>query len=668
MRRNVITSARPRGARIGLRAAAVLTGAALAVAGTGTARADQTARPVRPKPHATWEAVGPNSLGGSIGQSPRNPNELALMTDSPQLLWLSEDRGAHWRLRDTVPRLNGSTRSFVVDPADPRRMYLLVAKGTGFGTYEGWLMRSTDRGRTWRTLRHDAQDGPLQLAVSGRTVVTEGLDRIGVSTDGGDSWREIQRPWERGSMAAPMPKRMLSLVGEDLYATATAPGQDLWVIRGINGAAPVPERLGRPGRQNVDEVAATGWGVVVTAGHALYGTSDQGKTWRTLVTDKADYLYGPQIFGDDVFVTTANKIYVSRDRGRTFTSWNVPIPGQGVGEVAPMGGARGTTLVSDGYHGLYTTTNGRGYRPIGVPSETATNLLTTRDARGRELLVSTGIWDLFHTPLPTGKVTPATRRWARVTSDTLHAYPKIGVSAKDPRTVWRAEENGLATGIYRSADGGASWTRNSVIASGGNPTALLVHPADPRRVLVLYFSFDGWRMRGSEDDGATWWTAELPDAPYASLAGDPSDPQRIWVGTRRGLMRSDDGGRTLTSLTTDPSPRVFVDPRDPKRVLAGGSDLRLSTDGGATFRTVQPAVGGTLGQVVADPRRPRTLYAAWAGEDRTGVWRSDDAGITWRDIGKGLPSPATSSLVTSSDGRWLFAGTNYTGVQRLPLG
>ncbi|WP_026414543.1 hypothetical protein [Actinomadura oligospora] len=655
MRRNVI-----------VRLAAVVTGAALAVSGTSAARADQA---VQSRPETSWEAVGPDSVGGSIGLSPRDPNQLALMTDSPQLLWLSEDRGAHWRLRDTVPKLYGSTRSFVVDPADPRRMYLLVAKGSGFGTYEGWLMRSTDRGETWRTLRHDTQDGPLQLAVSGRTVVTEGLDTIGVSTDGGDDWREIRRPWARESMAAPMPKRMLSLVGDDLYATTAAPGQDLWVIRGINGAVPVPERLGQVGRQDVDEVAAADWGVVVTAGHALYGTSDQGKTWRTLVTDKAANLYGPQIFGDDVFVTTANKIYVSRDRGRSFATWNVPIPGKGVGEVAPMGGAHGTTLVSDGYNGVFSTTNGRDYRPVGVPSETATHLLTSRDPSGRELLVSTGIWDLFHTALPTGNVTEATRRWTRVTSDTLHAYPKIGVSSRSPRTVWRAEENGLATGIYRSDDGGATWTRNSVIGSGGNPTALLVHPADPRRVLVLYFSFNGWQMRGSEDEGATWWTANLPDAPYSSMAGDPRDPQRVWVGTREGLMRSDDGGRTFTSVSEDPSPQVFVDPRDPKRVVTGGSDLRLSTDGGATFTTVQPADGGTLKQVIADPSRPGTLFAAWTGDGgRTGVWRSDDAGVTWRDISKGLPSPATSSLVTSGDGRWLFAGTNYTGVQRLPLG
>ncbi|MEV5573848.1 hypothetical protein AB0L06_27730 [Spirillospora sp. NPDC052269] len=654
MRRNVI-----------VRAAAVVTGAVLAVSGTGVARADQAAQS---KPETSWEAVGPDSVGGSIGLTPGKPNELALMTDSPQLLWLSEDRGAHWKLRDTVPRLAGSTRSFVVDPADARRMYLLVAKSSGFGTYEGWLMRSTDRGETWKTLRHDTEDGPLQLAVSGRTVVTEGLDTIGVSTDGGDNFRELKRPWGRDGMAAPMPKRMLSLVGDDLYATTSAPGQDLWVIKGINGAVPVPERLGQVGRQTVDELAATSWGLVVTAGHTLYGTSDQGKTWKQLVADKADNLYGPQIFGDDVFVTTAHKIYASRDRGKTFAQWNVPIPGQGVGEVAPMGGAHGTTLVSDGYHGLFSTTNGRDYQPIGVPSETATHLLTTRDPSGRELLVSTGIWDLFHTRLPTGKVTDATRRWDRVTSDELHAYPKIGVSSKSPRTVWRAEENGLATGIYRSDDGGATWAKNSVVSSGGNPTAILVHPADPRRVLVLYFSFTGWQMRGTEDEGATWWTANLPDAPYSSLAGDPRDPQRIWVGTRDGLMRSDDGGRTLTSVSDDVSPQVFVDPRDPKRVFAGGSDLRRSTDGGETFTTVQEATNGTLKQVIADPRRPDTLYAAWTGEGRTGVWRSDDAGATWRDISAGLASPSSSSLVTSGDGRWLFAGTNYTGVQRLSLG
>ncbi|RFU37615.1 peptidase S8/S53 subtilisin kexin sedolisin [Actinomadura logoneensis] len=665
MRRNVIATTRRRGARPGLRAAALVTGAALALSGTGVAWADQS---VSSKPPTGWETVGPDSVGGSVGLSPGRPDELAVMTASPQLLWLSEDRGAHWRLRDTVPKTYGATRSFVVDPSDPRRMYLLVAKAVGFGTYEGWLMRSTDRGETWSTLRHDTQDGPLQLAVSGRTVVAEGLDTIGVSTDGGDSWRDIPRPWEREGMAAPLPKRMLSLVGDDLYAATTAPGQDLWVVRGIGGAHPVPERLGQPGRQTITEVAASRWGLVVTAGHALYGTTDRGRSWRLLVADKAANLYGPQIFGDDVFVTTSDAVYASRDRGRTFARWNVPIPGQGVGEVAPVGGARGTTLVSDPYVGLYSTTNGRDYRPVGVPSETATNLLTARDRRGREVLVSAGVQDLFHTPVPTGEVTAATRRWTRVTSDALHSSPKIGVSSRDPRRVWRAEENGQATGVYRSDDGGATWTRNSVVADGGNPAALLVHPADPRRLFVVYASVDGWRIRGSDDEGATWWTAGLPDAAYSSLAGDPRDPRRVWAGTSSGLLRSDDGGRTFTTVAEDRTSHVLVDPRDPRRVLAGGSDLRLSTDGGATFRTVQPAADGNLERVIADPRRPGTLYAAWSGEGRAGVWRSDDAGRTWRDIGAGLPSAPTSSLATSGDGRWLFAGTNYAGVQRLPLG
>ncbi|MCP2339317.1 hypothetical protein [Actinomadura rupiterrae] len=665
MRRNGIVPAGHRRPRFGQRIGVVATGVALVLSGTGVAQAAQAERskPAAPR----WEAVGPDSLGGSLGLSASKPNEIAVMTDAPQLLWLSDDRGGHWRLRDTVPRTGGAARAFVVDPRDSRRMYLLVSKQVGFGVYEGWLLRSTDRGASWKTLRHDTKDGPLQLAVSGRTVVTEGLDTIGVSTDGGDHWRQIARPWARGSMAAPMLRHQLALVGGDLFATTVSPGQDLWVIKGIGGASPVPQRLGKPGRQAVDEVAATRWGVVVTAGHALYGTSDRGRTWRLLLGDKADYLYGPQIFGDQVFVTTAGKVYASRDRGRTFAHWNVPISGQGVGEVAPMPGKPGTTLVSDGYHGVFTTTNGRTYRPLGVPSETAAHLVTTRDRQGRTLLVSAGIWDLFHTPLPTGRVTPATRRWTRVTSDQLHAHPRIAVSSRSPRTVWRAEENGLSTGIYRSGDGAVTWSKPAFINDGGAPFDLLVHPADPRRVSVLFHSLDGWGIRGTDDEGATWWTAQLPDAPYTSLAGDPRDPRRVWLGSRKGLLRSDDGGRTFTSVSGAATAQVFVDPRDPRRVLAGESELRLSTDGGAHFRTVQPSANGILKQVVADPRRPRTLYAAWSGNARTGVWRSDDAGATWHDISRGLVSPSTSSLTVSPDGRWLFAGTNFTGVQRLRL-
>ena len=129
-------------------------------------------------------------------------------------------------------------------------------------------------------------------------------------------------------------------------------------------------------------------------------------------------------------------------------------------------------------------------------------------------------------------------------------------------------------------------------------------------------------------------------APAAGGAGG------LWTAAPDlGLFRSIDGGASWEPAPL-PSPRswfgVVTDPVDPLTVYAEGSDgLAQSTDGGATWRIVNPTPRGIL---AIAPGAPRTLYLASPGDiaDLASVSRSDDGGATWRPLAP-LP-PATEGI------------------------
>jgi photosystem II stability/assembly factor-like uncharacterized protein len=162
------------------------------------------------------------------------------------------------------------------------------------------------------------------------------------------------------------------------------------------------------------------------------------------------------------------------------------------------------------------------------------------------------------------------------------------------------------------------------------------------------------------------------------LKGSPVDPNRLYASQSSGwfgqqIQRSDDGGKTWepvgnqfvydgvpgTHQWYDGTPRPWEFKRvwhlepsltDPDTVYAGVEDAALfrSTDGGQTWQELpelrgvkghlwQPGAGGLcLHTVVLDPRHPGRIFIAISA---AGVFRTDDAGQTWRPVNRGLKSP-----------------------------
>ncbi|HEY3107667.1 MAG TPA: hypothetical protein VGL23_02885 [Chloroflexota bacterium] len=141
-------------------------------------------------------------------------------------------------------------------------------------------------------------------------------------------------------------------------------------------------------------------------------------------------------------------------------------------------------------------------------------------------------------------------------------------------------------GVYRSDDGGRTWTHLTTSPPVDGVFALAVDPVRPARV-VLASDQSLWL---SEDEGGDWRRASVPaaaaDAAAFALAVDPTRPDRLWAGTEAGLLRSEDGGSSwalIADLPPATALAVGLGEAGP-RLYAGAADgLRVSDDGGQTW-------------------------------------------------------------------------------------
>jgi photosystem II stability/assembly factor-like uncharacterized protein len=219
----------------------------------------------------------------------------------------------------------------------------------------------------------------------------------------------------------------------------------------------------------------------------------------------------------------------------------------------------------------------------------------------------------------------------------------------------------LGQGIWRSVDGGDTWTRvRQGLYTESAVRAFAVHPRVPH---IIYAGAESGIYR-SEDRGASWQRLDSPmnTLPIWALAIDPMDPQILFAGTRpSALFRSQDGGVTWKKLDVALAeecpnvgiPRVTaiaIDPMDHQRVWAGieVDGVRRSTDGGETWETI---TGG-----VTDPDIHNVAISAGRGKKvlvitPREVFATMDDGMTWEPLGisKQLSLPYCRGVAVKAD-------------------
>ena len=226
--------------------------------------------------------------------------------------------------------------------------------------------------------------------------------------------------------------------------------------------------------------------------------------------------------------------------------------------------------------------------------------------------------------------------------DAIVSTGAVAVAPSNPKIVWlgtgeASDRNsaGFGNGVYRSTDGGSTWT-HAGLEKSRTIARIVVHPANP-------------------------------DVAYAAVPGD------LWTATPdRGLYKTTDGGKTWTAVLQAQDEKdkvgagdVVLDPSNPEVVYAvlyarrrtpwsfaagpeatNGKDLGgiyRSTDGGGTWNRLSNGLPGAMGRVglTVYPKNPKIVYAVVQSFDggtsniddvsskNGGVFRSDDGGDTW---------------------------------------
>ncbi|MFF2009430.1 S8 family serine peptidase [Streptomyces sp. NPDC058195] len=596
-----------------------------------------------------WEPAGPNSETGTVTLAPGRPKQAVLTQFQQAAPWLTTDNGASWRRLGRLPVSDG-TGPLVVDAKDPDRWWYAV-NSVHDGSRRGTILRTDDNGSTWRTL--DVPDTRFSALVADeqtRTLVAVTPDALLVSTDAGDHWTTYPT-------GVPGAVRAAALTGNTLYLSTYS---GVWSRTGVGSGEPgEARRIFDPAGRTVGSMAADASVVAVyVPGQGVIGSHDGGGTWRPLLPMEEGGLSLTTSGGDLYLSALSGKGRLSRDHGRTWTE--MAAPSRAALAVDYDRWADGSVTVSSEQDGLYRgSQDGTGYRRIGVQGLTVHDLAVS-DGR---LLAATDS-SVYRTALPVQgpEWGPSGGEGGRGV-----VVPLLAVSAKDPKVVWRVRRTGYgAFAVERSGDSGAHWQQRGL--SSEIPTSLLVHPADPDRVLVGFQSLLGKGLFATGDGGATWKNL-YHGRSFDALIGDPSDPLRLWLGGRDGLFRSDDGGVTVTKVADGPVAAIGLDGR---RLVIGGETVRVSTDGGRTFRAADT---GALAIHVSDLLRVKdTWYAATTTSRASGlpqggrgVLRSTDGGRSWQNISSGLQNTDTTRLAASPDGRTLFVGTVDGGVHRLAL-
>jgi photosystem II stability/assembly factor-like uncharacterized protein len=252
----------------------------------------------------------------------------------------------------------------------------------------------------------------------------------------------------------------------------------------------------------------------------------------------------------------------------------------------------------------------------------------------------------------------------------------IAVDPFDADTIYVSVSSSVVPGLFKSGDGGLSFTRLSGAIFDPAPTHLLVDPNDPR---VLYAarppvcaatcSLGG--VVKSTDAGATWSDTARTDNISFSLAIDPIDSLTLYdtgydvplSRQKGGLYRTTDGGLTWPAMFAGLSRISYIAVDRRSRVYAIGAvqfetPLLRSNSHGAHWERVSfdvpPPDPGRVGEgawpnltaVAIDPRRNETVYVSATTH---GILTSFDDGVTWQTLGN-LPDHAVDAFAVTEEG------------------
>jgi len=615
---------------------------------------------------------------------PHDPDIVWVGTQNTRGIFKSVDGGETWtEMTGGVIEREGITfRGITVDPRSSDIVYAAAEisswtwagrqmQGREFDRTQGVVYKTTDGGENWQAVwrgenlaryiwinpenpdivyvstgifdREAANSDPQARIPGGEGVVK--------STDGGETWQRVNSGldnWYVGSlfMHPENPEILLAGTGNNQYY------DDQGVYLTTDGGASWRHVLNEDNINAVEFSTSEPNIAYAASSNAVYRSDDSGVTWEKIGDGGHDGWGSPSVRAGFPIDFQADP----RDPNRLFAN------NYGGGNFLSSDGGRTWTIASTGYTGAQVRAIAADpIEPGHVYAAARSGMFVSHDGGS--------LW-LGAAPSPVKVL----------------EWNAVAVDPHDGQHVLAA--NNWQSSIVQSHDGGLTWAvMQPQLGERLGWRVIAFAPSDSSIVYAgtgAYFSagtfddrMDAQGVYRSTDGGQSW--SQINDdvsqiAHVAAIAIDPHDPEVIYLATTNlGVLKTTNGGDNWSQIrqglpNNARALSVAIDPSDRSTVFAGLSSggLYRSRDAGESWRSVPAGMNpeARISSIVFVPTDPSLMFIS----DRfSGVYHSRDGGGTWARINQGLTTRAVNALAISSDGLHLYAATEGGGTFRLDL-
>ncbi len=442
----------------------------------------------------------------------------------------------------------------------------------------------------------------------------------------------------------------------------------------------------------------------------VYKSTDGGENWKLLEEATGDPSEGGVYINEyndsEIYSVFSRETFVSKDAGLSSdeflnTKEHPIIPDVGV-EIITFGESESEVFMA-GLQGVYRTyDNGQTWieTNTGFVGSEVVDIVTALDGTMYATTYNLGIFKSIDGGKNWGFASFGIKSWYGM---------QLATHPEDADTIFTTTSGGVYKSTNAGESwrviGGSDLCDDEEAGGNCHYHGIIIEKEAPFKVLVGsggdQYSKEDVGLTGSEDNGESWRKSDdgfVRDVHVSKLIIDPNNNNVFYattqgateytdkVGDGAGVFKSNDRGNSWTQINNGldslETNILTVDPNDSETLYLGTDDdgVYKSTDGGESWKkltvsSLSKSFG--VGDIIVDPQNSNNIYIGTVDYFRLsesrgvlgdfGVYKSTDGGATWEEFNVGLNHLGVFSLELSEENRILYAGTRAGGVYWISL-